>query len=330
MSGLIYNLFFNFFGHCVNVQAKSDELFAEVALRFLQKVGRTGENIKFYFNSNELKLESYKTLAEYGIVDKSKIDIVFFGQVTGGPPKVVGSIITIIFRKGQDILKSQAGSDNLLAGFFGYINNCFNKENLHFFFNSYEIIDKNKTFAYYKINDNSIIDVKDCDPDHCKICCSNLISKIKKENKEIKRQLNKEKDKNKELLKEIDNLKQKLEKMNIKNKKMKELIKQQEELLNNNKQSEYSITSINPGEKILAVNFVSINNQDINHYNLICKNVDLFVSLEERLYKDFPRFKEYDNIYFSVNTRRIKRFKTMDENKIKNNDIISIFINEED
>ena len=214
MSGLIYNLFFNFFGHCINVQAKSDELFAEVALRFLQKVGRTGENIKFYFNSNELKLESYKTLAEYGIVDKSKIDIVFFGQVTGGPPKVVGSIITIIFRKGQEILKSQAGSDNLLAGFFGYINNCFNKEKLHFFFNSLEIIDKNKTFAYYKINDNSIIDVKDCEPDHCKICCSNLISKIKKEKDE-------EKYKNDQLLIENSILRKNIENLKIENNKLK-------------------------------------------------------------------------------------------------------------
>ena len=83
------------------------------------------------------------------------------------------------------------------------------------------------------------------------------------------------------------------------------------------------------GKKILAVNFVSEVNNDINHYNLICKNVDLFVSLEERLYKDFPQFKNY-NTYFVANGKRIKRFKTMDENKIKNNDIISIFINEED
>ena len=75
----------------------------------------------------------------------------------------------------------------------------------------------------------------------------------------------------------------------------------------------------------MAVNFVSMGNQDIGHYNLICKNVDLFVRLEERLYKDFPQFKEYET-YFEVKTKRIKRFKTLKENQIKTNDIINIFI----
>jgi hypothetical protein len=96
---------------------------------------------------------------------------------------------------------------------------------------------------------------------------------------------------------------------------------------NNNIQNNYEITSIKPGEKIMAINFVSMGNQNIMNYNLICKNIDLFVSLEKRLYKDFPKFKDY-NTYFEVNGHSIKRFKTMDENKIKNNDIINIFCNE--
>ena len=64
---------------------------------------------------------------------------------------------------------------------------------------------------------------------------------------------------------------------------------------------------------------------DIGHYNLICKSTDLFVKLEERLYKDFPQFKEYET-YFEVKTRRIKRFKTLNENNIKTNDVINMFI----
>ena len=194
--------------------------------------------------------------------------------------------------------------------------------------NKLELIEKDKTLANYKINDKSIIDIINCDSEHCKICCSNLIEKINKEKKQLEKELNKEKDKNKKLLKEIDNLKEKFEIFNIKNKKMKELMKTMNELLNNNQQSEYSINSINYGEKILAVNFVSIGNQDIGHYNLICKNIDLFVSLEERLYKDFPQFKNY-NTFFQINGKTIKRFKTMDENEIKNNDVISIFISED-
>ena len=47
----------------------------------------------------------------------------------------------------------------------------------------------------------------------------------------------------------------------------------------------------------------------------------------EKLNHDHPDLKNYET-YFEVGTRRIKRFKTLDENKIKSNDIISIFINE--
>ena len=74
----------------------------------------------------------------------------------------------------------------------------------------------------------------------------------------------------------------------------------------------------------MAINFVSMVNQDIMNYNLICKNIDLFVRLEERLYEDFPQFKEYET-YFVVNGKRIKRFKTLEQNNIKTNDKINIF-----
>ena len=76
----------------------------------------------------------------------------------------------------------------------------------------------------------------------------------------------------------------------------------------NNLNNKYKITSINPGEKIMAVNFVSMGLNDIGHYNLICKNTNLFIRLEERLYEDFPQFKEYET-YFEVNGKRIKIFK---------------------
>ena len=95
--------------------------------------------------------------------------------------------------------------------------------------------------------------------------------------------------------------------------------------LENYKSGSKEITSIKPGEKIIAVNFLSMGNQDIINYCLPCKNTDLFVRLEEKLYQDFPQFKDYET-YFEVKTRRIKRFKTIDENKINCNDIISVFI----
>lgn len=75
----------------------------------------------------------------------------------------------------------------------------------------------------------------------------------------------------------------------------------------------------------MSINFVSMANQDIINYSLPCKNTDLFARLEEKLYKDYPKYKDQET-FFEVNARRIKRFKTLKENKIKNNDVISLFV----
>ena len=143
------------------------------------------------------------------------------------------------------------------------------------------------------------------------------------ENNELKQKLSEEKLKNKKLNKEILILRQQMELLKFELQKMTRSNEKYKKMAINTK-NEYLITSINPGEKIIAVNFVSMGTHDIGHYNLICKNNDLFIKLEERLYKDFPNFKNYSTI-FKVNNKTIKRFKTMDENKIKNNDVISIF-----
>ena len=152
--------------------------------------------------------------------------------------------------------------------------------------------------------------------------------------KELKRELNNEKNKNIILKNENATLQNKINILYNENASLKDKIKllenflaskniEQQKLLSdtilNNK-----ITSIKPGEEIISVNFVSMGNNDIGHYSLICKNTDLFVRLEERLYEDFPEFKNYET-YFEVKTKRIKRFKTIDENKIKSKDIITVF-----
>ena len=92
--------------------------------------------------------------------------------------------------------------------------------------------------------------------------------------------------------------------------------------------TEHSIIPDKLGEKIISVNFMTIGNQDIMNYSMPCKKSDLFVELEGKLYEDFPKYKNY-NTYFEVNTRRIKRFKSIEENNIKGNDIIYLFVIEE-
>jgi hypothetical protein len=85
------------------------------------------------------------------------------------------------------------------------------------------------------------------------------------------------------------------------------------------------IRPLGTGEKIMIVIFNSQGTQYVCNWGLACKKTNLFVRLEEILNNNFPELKKHD-IYFEVNTRRIKRFLTLEENEIKNNDMINIFI----
>ena len=154
--------------------------------------------------------------------------------------------------------------------------------------------------------------------------------------KDLKRQLKEEKDKNLKLINEnnilkntIDNLNKELEQIKgIKQSLENDLAQKDIEIqkLRSQKSNDYfDISSLKSNDKIIGVNFVSMGINDIGHYSLVCKTRDLFVNLEERLYNDFPQFKNYET-YFEVNGKRIKRFQTLEQNKIKNNDIINIFI----
>ena len=151
-------------------------------------------------------------------------------------------------------------------------------------------------------------------------------------------------EKNKELVEENNKLKKLIEQLKEDNlKKVQTLEKENNEqkekinslekeiqniMIQNNNLNENIIISKSSGEKIISINFMTMGNQDIINYSMPCKTTDLFVRLEEKLYNDFPKYKNYE-VYFEVNTRRIKRFQTVEENKIKSNDLISIFIIEE-
>ena len=84
--------------------------------------------------------------------------------------------------------------------------------------------------------------------------------------------------------------------------------------------------SFKPEDKVISVLFMTQGNQDIINYSMPCKTKDLFVRLEERLYQDFPKYRNVET-FFMVNANRILRFKTLEENKIKSNDIISLYTN---
>ena len=81
---------------------------------------------------------------------------------------------------------------------------------------------------------------------------------------------------------------------------------------------------LSKGEKPISVIFSSLDENIL--YSIICKNTEKFIKLEEKLYKDYPEYSKFDN-YFMVNGNRVDKTKTLDENKIRNSDIIIIIKN---
>ena len=78
------------------------------------------------------------------------------------------------------------------------------------------------------------------------------------------------------------------------------------------------------GERLLSIIFNSVD-QKIQ-YSIICKNTDKFNKIESKLYEYYYEYSESEN-YFTVNGSKINKFKTLEENKIHDNDIIILKIN---
>jgi len=57
------------------------------------------------------------------------------------------------------------------------------------------------------------------------------------------------------------------------------------------------------------------------YYSIICKNTDKFNIIENKLYDAYSEYSETNN-FFIVGGITINKVKTLEENKIKNSDII--------
>ena len=91
--------------------------------------------------------------------------------------------------------------------------------------------------------------------------------------------------------------------------------------------AKYSLDICQPDEKILAIGFSSCD-QKIHNFILPCKDSALFVRIEEKLYEEYPEYKEKET-FFLVGANKIKRFKTLKENNIKSGNVILLNIIEE-
>ena len=72
------HVLFYFKGQIIDIPASSDMMFAEIALKFCNKRGLKAEqDLKFFHNSSEIKINSYKSLSELNIQHMSRIDVIW-------------------------------------------------------------------------------------------------------------------------------------------------------------------------------------------------------------------------------------------------------------
>ena len=149
-------------------------------------------------------------------------------------------------------------------------------------------------------------------------------SSLKDENQKLKneiKRLNNELNNNTQNLKKYES---EIDKLNLaltnKNKEINNLKKKMKNLqLNNNKKILVDI------DELLTIEIKSIDeNIDMP---FTCKKNDIFYRIEEKLYKDYPQYKDL-NTHFTVNGRVVERFRNMEENQIRNYDKILLNIYE--
>ena len=123
-----------------------------------------------------------------------------------------------------------------------------------------------------------------------------------------------------ELNKEINNLKNELEIVKKNNIDLSRLLFNIKQLNAKNENNRNGII-YKEGDKIISVGFLSID-QKI-HYNRAYRDSEILAKVEEDLYNEYPELKDRDT-YLLLNGNKIKRFKSLKENNIKNGDIILV------
>ena len=75
-------------------------------------------------------------------------------------------------------------------------------------------------------------------------------------------------------------------------------------------------------DDIIVINFIS-GNQQIMNFGVPCTKDNTFAEIEEKLYQNFPKFRDSNNLCMSGG-QVILRFKTIGENNLKNGTVVTI------
>ena len=171
----------------------------------------------------------------------------------------------------------------------------------------------------------------------------------KEKNKNLENIINELRTKNKndtqKLKNEIKSYVEKIEKLSLENKNLKDKMKRQgvqnntDEIVRLYKKIEglnEKIDDLNAklkrypfileeGEKIMSIIFTSVD-QKLN-YSMICKNTDTINQLESKLYQEYSKL-DRAHYYFICNGNVLNKFEKLEKLKIKNGDIILLNVDE--
>ena len=137
------------------------------------------------------------------------------------------------------------------------------------------------------------------------------IIKLKNDLIKANKIIEEQKNKIKQLEYQLNNNKNEIyeNKLRLKNKEIDELKKKLENLDLNSNMSNQLFNR----KQITCVYFTSID-QKIN-LPIPCIKTDIFAQIEEKLYKEYPEYRETNN-FFLFNGKQILRFKSIEDNKI--------------
>ena len=150
------------------------------------------------------------------------------------------------------------------------------------------------------------------------------INKLRNENNTLKTDLNIQNQNINNYIAQLNDLKDSLK---IKNNEVINLNNQINDL--NAQIKKLNININNPNVKVDINDIVTVSFRSLDYKVDVAYSSpksDLFVRLEEKLYDEYPEFRDLDNIYFTVNGKKIRRFRSLQENNLKNNDKILLNI----
>ena len=336
-----FSININIFGiQKLTIDTRNSEIIKSLKIKIYDKIGVpiNKQNLIYL----DMILEDNNLIKDYNIKENSTIDCIITDY------KINQIIIYVDIKKEKSIKIECNPLDTILSikykirkelGYSIDIQNLIYCKDI--------ILDNFKTLQDYKIDDNSIIflelkqtqnleqkktqetkneinilkDNINTEENDKKDCSKSLILRLRgppqklyiSENKPIIK--DDSKIINQILFQKINELESSLQTKNNENDKLKEKIKELNEEMNKVK------LELKNKDDLISIKFIS-EDQKIN-YILKCAKTDTFLALENSLYELYPEYKNSEND-FLINGQVIDKNKSIEENRIKENDSITV------